>query len=205
MKDENLEVWFESIETLLKELVSKIENVEKGNTQKFDQVFEDFIIKMKSLRLTIPQQDLSPLVSKLDLILGEAKRISQPISLDEVKREHYFFFFPDLKAWLDRINRARVSWSLAILLAASVLGNWYLWKDYNEFKRADLKIRYLRYFGSTGPKQDLKAVDSLFSIKSSRDITLRSIRNYELTTMQEQQRVQRIKDLQSELDSLTTK
>jgi len=205
MKDENLEVWFESIETLLKELVSKIENVEKGNTQKFDQVFEDFIIKMKSLRLTIPQQDLSPLVNKLDLILGEAKRIRQPISLDRVKREHYFFFFPDLKTWLDRINRARVSWSLAILFTASVLGNWYLWKDYNEFKNADLKLRYLRYFGSAAPKQDLMTVDSLFSLKSSRDPILSSIRNYELANLQEQRRVQRIKDLQIELDSLTIK
>jgi len=205
MKDENLEAWFESIEALLKELGSKIESIEKGNTQKFDQVFEDFINKMKGLKLNVPQQDLSPFVTKLDLVLLEAKRISQPISLDGAKREHYFFFFPDLKAWLDRINRARVAWTLAILLAGSIFGNWYLWENYGGYEDSDLKLRYMRYQSSAELERVVERIDSIWANPVLRTQSIQYIKNYERLTAVERQKKERILQLEKELDSLKTR
>ena len=98
MKDEQLEIWFEAIETQLKEIQKKLAAAPAASAdqQQVQVALDEFINKLKNIKVSVPQQDLGPLAAKLDDLLSITNRISQPIKAEIVRTEHYFFFFPDL-------------------------------------------------------------------------------------------------------------
>ena len=206
MKDEQLEVWFESIENQLKEIRRNQSSDHSEEVHKKIQVlFEDFITKMRGIRLNVPPQDFTPLMQKIDSVLNEAKRISQPIMATHVKTEHYFLFFPDLKSWLHQLKRAKFIWLLTMLLVGSLYFNWYLYKDYDRLRTNDLKIRYMRYQGSVPFVAILNNIDSAWAVPKFRSEAMKFINHYESTSLQETERQNRINDLEKELNGLKSK
>jgi hypothetical protein len=206
MKDEQLEVWFESIENQLKEIrKGQSINPSEEAHKKIQILFDDFITKMRGIRLSVPPQDFTPLMQKVDSVLHEAKRISQPVQATRVKTEHYFLFFPDLKSWLHQLKRAKFIWLLAILLVGSSYFNWYLYKDHERLQTHDLKVRYMRYQGSAPLVTILDEIDSAWSTPKFRNEALAFIKRYESTTLLEKQKTERIFELQKELNKLTPK
>jgi hypothetical protein len=206
MKDEQLEVWFESIENQLKEIrKNQSLNPSEEVHKKIQVLFDDFITKMRGIRLNVPPQDFTPLMQKVDAVLHEAKRISQPIMATHVKTEHYFLFFPDLKVWLHQLKRAKFIWLLAILLGGSLSFNWYLYKDHGRLQANDLKLRYMRYQGSMPFLAILNDIDSAWAVPKFRSEAMKFIKHYESTSLQEKQRENRINDLEKELNGLKSK
>jgi hypothetical protein len=206
MRDEQIEVWFESIENQLKEIrKSQSSDHSEEVHKKIQTLFDDFIIKMRSIRLNVPQQDFTPLMQKIDSVLQEAKRISQPIMATHVKTEHYFLFFPDLKSWLHQLKRAKFLWLLALLLCGSLCLNWYFYKDHECLQTNDLKLRYMRYQGSIQFVAILNNIDSAWAVPKFRDEAIKSIKRYESSSLQEKERQNRINDLEKELNGLKSK
>ena len=205
MKDEQLEIWFEAIETQLKEIQKKLaaSSAAGADHQQVQVALDEFISKLKNIKVSVPQQDLGPLTAKLDNLLSEAKRISQPIKAEIVRTEHYFFFFPDLKDWLARMKRAKFVWILAVLLTLSVIGNFYLGSNYGQLKDSDYKYRYLKSFGGNGVKDTINRLDR--SWPNIEEKFVKAIEEQEAITNSTLNKQQRIQNLQKELDSLKTK
>jgi hypothetical protein len=203
MKDEQIEAWFESIESHLKDIRKNMPTQNENVHDATKILFEDFIGKIRNLKFTVPTQDFSPLSKKIDLILEEAKRISKPMMTDIIRTEHYFFFFPDLKVWLFGLKRSWFIWALGILLASSLYYIWHLRKDYDQYKASDLKLRYMRYKGSVPFVTIVDRIDSTWNTDSKfRTAAIEYVRGYEELSLQEQQKQQRIHDLEKELDNL---
>ena len=202
MKDEQLEAWFESIESQLREIRKNQSNDNSDLYERTRVLFDDFVAKIRGIKFNLPSQDFEPLTQKIEFVLNEAKRISQPIMATHIKTEHYFLFFPDLKEWLFRLRRAKIIWLLAILLSASVFCNWYLWKDFSRYQTSDLKLRYMNYKGSIPLGSVLRNIDSAWAVPKFRIDALKFINQYESMTLQEQQKQQRILQLEKELKTL---
>ena len=205
MKDEQMEIWFESIEGQLKEINKKQSNDSSEVYEKTKLLFDDFVSKIRGIKLNVPAQDFSPITQKIDSVLSEAKRISQPIMATHVKTEHYFLFFPDLKSWLHLLKRARFVWLLAILLAGSLCLNWYLYKDHDRLQVNDLKLRYMRYQGTIPLVTVLSAIDSVWSVPKLKHEALEFIERYEGTILQETERQKEILNLEKQLNGLKSK
>lgn len=205
MKDEQLEIWFEAIETQLKEIQKKLATAPAAGAdqQQVQVALDEFINKLKNIKVSVPQQDLGPLAAKLDDLLNVTMRISQPIKAEIVRTEHYFFFFPDLKDWLARMKRAKFVWILAVLLTLSVIGNFYLGSNYGQLKDSDYKYRYLKSFGGNGVKDTINRLDRSWPNIETKFI--KAIEEQEAITNTTVNKQQRIQDLQKELDSLKTK
>lgn len=206
MKDEKLEVWFESIESQLNEIRKKQTLEYSEEVHKKTQVlFDDFITKIRGIKLSMPPQDFTHITQKIDSVLVEAKRISQPIMATHVKTEHYFLFFPDLKAWFYLLKRAKFIWLLATLLCGSLYFNWYLYKDHERFQTSDLKLRYMRYQGSTPFVTILNDIDSAWTVPKFKSEAMTFIKQYESASLQEKEKQKRIFEMEKELKTLKSK
>ncbi len=203
MKDEQLEIWFESIETQLKEIQKKLGSSQSSDASEIKIALEEFITKLSGIKVSVPQQDLSPIEKKLDSVLAEAQRISKPMMVNEVRTEHYLFFFPDLKVWLYGLKRAKFIWILAALLTLSIVINLYLGSNYRHLRDSDYKYRYLKSFGGNGVKDTINRLDVSWSNIETKFIKV--IEDQEAITNTTVNKQRRIEDLQKELDSLKTK
>jgi hypothetical protein len=203
MNDEKLEVWFESIESQLNEIRKKqsLEYSEEVH-KKTQGLFDDFIIKIRGIKLNLPPQDFSQINQKIDSVLLEAKRSSQPMPMTHVKTEHYFLFFPDLKNWFYLLKRAKFIWLLTVILSGSLYFNWHFYKDHDRFETSDLKLRYMRYQGSIPLVSILTEIDSSWSEPKFRSDAINFIKSYESTILQEKEKQNRITEMEKQLKTL---
>ena len=204
-REEKIEIMFESIlsemEKISKLLGStnpkKVQNDQSILVQKFDILIQ----KLNSLKIPLYKPDLGPVHNKLDVIMTHLKG---PIENDngKVLNHQNGQFFPTFIRWLNKAISSKMSRAFIVLLLSSLGFNYYLVRDYDEYKQSHLKYMFIYYSGN---ENYLRELDSIWRIDSLRQRRLGFIerRKVELATVQNLD--QNIRELHKGLDSLKLK